>query len=354
MAGGGWDPSALPTRPGIYFRFISAAAAQIAGGARGIVAIPLKTYSGTAAAKTFYTIENEMTANDLFGADNIQSVKFALQGGAKEVLVYTLPASATTEDYAEMRAAFDTRPFNVFVFDGEYDPDEQAATKTWVAANRDEGKHFLVVIGGDADTDADPTAGNARSTLNADDYIVNLISGVVINGKSYTSAEFAPWVAGLIAGTPINRSTTYAAVPASDVTKRLTNSQIKAALAAGSLVLVHDGTRVRVEQGLVTSGKKIRAVRSRQAISTDITVTGADSYIGKIDNNADGQAALISAIKAYLERLEAANVLTGISVTLDPEHPSVGDSVFLAISYVEVDSMERIFLTITVGGGNDA
>lgn len=349
MAGGSWDPTALPDRPGLYINFKEAAAAQIKGGARGTVAIPLKAFTGgSAAAKTFYTIENETDALALFGAANIQSIKFALQGGAKEVLVYTLPASATAQDYADMRLAFDTRPFNVFVFDGEYSTTEQANTKTWVAASRSEGKHFMAVIGGNATTDADSTQGNARSTLNSDDYIVNLISGVTIDGTSYDSSKFAPWVAGLIAGTGINRSVTYAPAPVNDVTKRLTNSQIKAALQAGSFVLTHDGEKVKVEQGLTSSKRKIRSIRARQAVSTDVTKTASDAYIGKIDNNADGQAALISAVKAYLESLEVANVLTDIAVGLDPQYQSVGDSVYLAISYREVDSMERIFITINV------
>lgn len=348
MAGGSWDPTSLPTRPGLYINFVRAAAAQISGGARGTVAIPLLNYESTAKEKTFYTVESESKAIALFGEDNIRSIRFALSGGAKEVLVYTMPADPVAVDYAAMREAFDARPFNVFVFDGEYNATEQAATKTWVASNRDDGKHFIVVIGGDAISDADVTQGNARSTLNSDDYIVNLISGVSVGSDIFTSSEFAPWVAGLIAGTAINRSTTYALVPVDDVTKRLTNAQIKAALAAGSLVLVNDGEKVKVEQGLTTSKQKIRSIRARQAISTDITRTAADNYIGKLDNNKDGQATLIVAITAYLEQLAKSSVLTGPIVALDPQRPSVGDSVFLVISYAEVDSIERIFLTISI------
>ncbi|UQZ84016.1 Phage tail sheath protein [Paenibacillus konkukensis] len=349
MAGGSWDMTSLPVRPGLYINFKEAAAAQISGGARGIVALPLKTYTGgTAAAKTFYTVSTESDAIKLFGAANIQSIKFALQGGAKEVLVYTLPASAAAADYAAMRTAFDTRPFNVFVFDGEFSASEQAAVKTWVAASRDEGKHFMAVIGGDAASDADSAQGNARSALNSDMYIVNLISGVIADGTSYTSSQFAPYIAGLIAGTTINRSITYAPVGVTDVTKRLTNSQVKDALQAGSLVLVHDGEKVKVEQGLTASKQKIRSIRARQAVSTDITKTASDAYIGKIDNNEDGQAALISAVKAYLETLVAAGALADVSVSLDPQHASTGDSVYLLISYREIDSMERIFLTVTI------
>jgi hypothetical protein len=350
MAGGSWDITSLPTQPGLYINFVSAAAAQVKGGARGVVAIPLKAFvGGTAAATTFYTVDNETDAAALFGAANIASIKYALQGGAKEVLVYTLPASAVTADFAAARTAFDTRPFNVYVPDGEIVLAEQDLTKTWVAANRAAGKHFMAVFGAVAAADDQtPATGNARSVRLLDDYIVNLVSGAVIDGVAVASGKYAAYIAGLIAGTPINRSITYALAPVGDVNKRLTNAEINTALAAGSLAMINDGEKVKVVQGLTTSVKKIRAIRARQAISNDVTKTAADAYIGKIDNNADGQAALISAVKAYLETLEIANVLTGPVVILDPQRPSIGDSVYLAISYVEVDSMERIFLTINI------
>lgn len=350
MASGSWDPTALPNRPGLYINYVTAAVAQISGGQRGTVAIPLKALTGgTAAAKTFYTVTNETDATALFGAANIQSIKFALQGGAKEVLVYTLPATAVTQDYADMRTAYDTRPFNVFVFDGEVAAAEQDAVKTWVAASRADGKHFLAVFGCvTAADDQTPATGDTRSTRLLDDYCVNLVSGVNIGGTAHSSGKYASFIAGLIAGTAINRSITYALAPVDDVAKRMTNTEIRTALSKGSLVLVNDGEKVKVEQGLTTSIKKIRALRARQAISTDITKTASDAYIGKIDNNEDGQAALISGVKAYLETLEKSGVLASPSVALDPQYASVGDSVFLVVSYVEIDSMERIFLTINV------
>lgn len=350
MASGTWDPLSLPVRPGLYINFVNAAAAQIKGGPRGVVAIPLLTYTGgTAEEKKFYTVEDEATAIELFGSvANAESVILALRGGAKEVLVYTMPAAPVTEDYVTMRNEFETRPFNVFVFDGESVDTEHTATAAWVASNREEGKHFFFVAGGDATDDLDPAVGNARTTGFSDDYVINLINGVVIDGEEYSSAEFAPYIAGLIASTPINKSITYTQVKVDDVTKRLRNSEIKTALQAGSLVLVHDGEKVKIEQGLTTNKTKIRTISARQAVSTDIPKTAADSYIGKLDNNAAGQTALILAIKAYLERLERNNVLTDMTVELDPNEASVGDTVYLLISYREIDSMERIFLKIAV------
>jgi hypothetical protein len=350
VAGGSWEPTALPVAPGIYMNFVEAAAAAVSGGERGIVALGLLTYSGSAVAEKFYTIERESEAITLFGSANIGAINFALAGGASQVLVYTIPATPDADDYAAMRDRFDTQEFNVFVAQ-TYDTTEQVALKTWVAANRDEGKHFILVIGGNGTTDADPTAGNSRSTLNADDYIVNVINGGVVNGVSYSSSEYAPHIAGIIANARINESVTYAATSASDVTKRLTNPQRNAALTAGSLVLTNDGKRVKIEQGITTSGKKIRAIRARQAIITDITATGNESYIGKLSNNADGRATLIAAVTKYLETLADNSVLEAPIVTLDTQNPPSGDKVFLLISYVEIDSMERIFFTINVAGG---
>ncbi len=351
--GGTWDPISLPVRPGLYINFVEAAAAQIKGGARGTVGLPLFNYSGAEAGK-FYTVEKEAEAIAWFGPESVGPIRLILQGGAKEVLVYTVPpeeggGAVTSATYTSIRDVFGSRPFNVFVYPEEIPADERKATQLWCKDNReDEGKHFMTVFGGSVEDDKDPTIGNQRSTDLADDYAVNLLTGVEINGAVYSSAQYAPYIAGLIAGTGINKSITYTPVVATDVIKRLKNSEINAALQKGSLALVHDGEKVKVEQGLVTSKKKIRAMRARQAISTDIPKAAAEAYIGRLDNNADGQAALMSAVKAYLERLELNNVLTDIVVALDPDRPSSGDSVFLLIGFTEIDSMERIFLTIKV------
>lgn len=343
-----WDPTALPTIPGLYINFKNAAIAAITGGERGIVAMPLHTYSGTATAETFYTIEDEAQALTLFGLANIGPVKLVLQGGAKQVLIYTIPTTPDAADYIAMREAYEARPFNVFVWDIEPPTGENANVKTWLEANVTEKKLFMYVTGGSALDDATPATGNARSTTLAHDFIVNLTVGGTVGAVDYSSGEFAAYVAGAIAGSAINRSLTFAQVPLDDVNRRYRNSEVVSALAAGSLVLVHDGEKVKIESAVTTGGLKVRSARSRIAIATDVEKTARDNYIGKVNNDEDGQAALISAIKVYLETLETNGVLTDIVVTLDPLRASVGDQVFVAISYRELDSMERIFLTITV------
>lgn len=360
MANGGqWDEISPPIRPGLYLNFVEQALAQIVGGPRGVVGLPIFNYVGGAIETgKFYVVANEKEAQEQVGKANAGPITRVLAGGAAEVLIYAVPPAqipeASEHDYTAMRDAFEARPFNVFVYPGEVDSAEQDATVAWTASNRKEGKHFATVFGGTAEEDQDSAVGNARSIRLADAYVINLITGVVLgDGTELTSAEYAPYIAGLIAGTPINKSITYANVPVSDVTKRLRNSEINEALTSGSLVLVHDGRNVKIEQGITTKSDeiargKIRVMRARQAVATDIPATAKERYIGKIDNNPAGQVSLIAAIKAYLETLETNNVLMNPVVEPDPERESKGDCVFLSISYTEVDSMERIFLTINV------
>lgn len=355
--GGSWDASALPIRPGLYANFVKAAGLSIMGGARGIVAVPIFTYTGgKATSGKFYTVNSVPDGIDLVGNANATPITRILEGGAKEVLVYAVPAlgeGTTTEQYADMREAYSVQDFNVFVYPTVVDDAEQTATKAWVSACRSEGKHFTYVAGGDAESDADIATGNARSIALKDEYIVNLVTGVVLpNGTEVQSADYAPYVAGLIAGTPINKSTTYAELPVADVTLRLKNSQIETALTSGSLVIVKDGNKVRIEQGITTNSDatergKIRTTRAKQAVATDLPAAARDNYIGKIDNNPNGQASLIAAFKAYLETLAGENVLTDPRVALSPSFKSEGDKVFIDVSYEDLDSVERIFLTIT-------
>ena len=359
MANGGiFDPTSLPVRPGLYMRFVRAALAAINGGARGVVAIPAFTYAVSAKKGVFYTLESVADANELLGGTNAVPVKRVLEGGAKEVLVYTVPELIIPEtesvQFDALREAYSVQDFNVFVYPTVIKPVEQTSTKAWVADCRNEGKHFIYVAGGSAEDDADITAGNARSVLLKDEYIVNLVTGVVLaDGTEVQSGDYAAYIAGLIAGTAINKSITYAELPVADVTLRLKNSQVEDALISGSLVIVKDGNKVRIEQGITTDSNatergKIRTTRGKQAIATDIPAAARDSYIGKVDNNPNGQASLIAAIKAYMETLEKENVLMNPTVELDKQYKSEGDKVFLAVAYTPVDSMERIFLTITV------
>ena len=353
--GGTWTAGKKEVIPGIYTNIADAAAAAVTGGQRGIVAMPIFEYTGTAESGKFYTLDSIVEAKEIFGADKAKAIELAFTGGAKNVLAYAVPAKVLEADYDydAILAAFTTQNFNVFVYPVEQIAATEDKTKAWTIECREkEGKHFTYVVGGSVEDDKDPAKGNARSTRLKDDYVVNLINGIMTDGVELHSGKYAAHIAGIIAATPINKSITYKQVTAEDVNKRLKRSEQETALIAGSLVLVNDGVKVKILQGVTTNSSetkrgKIRAMRACQAIITDVSKTVEDNYIGKIDNNADGQAALISAIKAYLEMLENENVLTEPEVGLNPKYASVGDNVYLLVEYIDTDSMEHVYLTIS-------
>lgn len=354
MASGTWDGIEQKVLPGIYYKLDEAAAA-ITGGERGVVAIPVFKFTGSAKDNTFYTVESEKEAVDLFGADGAKPVVAVLAGGSMNALVYTAKTLDSAEpDYVTVRDVYEARDFNMFVYPSEVKAAEQDAFVAWLKRNREEGKHFLTVFGGTKTEDADPSIGNARSIRVKDDYVVNLVNGGIDGeGNELYSGIYAPYIAGKIAGTPINKSLTNAELPLADVNKRFKNSELREALKSGSLVLSNSGNSVIITQAITTSKAdskrgKIRRQSGAQAIFTDISTTVGRSYIGKVDNDEAGQTAIISAIKLYLEQLEKQSVLTDINVELDPNYVSEDDRIYVLIEYRELDSAEFVYLTINV------
>ena len=274
--------------------------------------------------------------------------------------------NVTAANYLDALDTFEPVLINVLVMDGLIDSDIQESIKSWVKRVREAGKEVIYVMGGSAEEDKTPETGNARSVAANHKAIVNVITGVKNAARSFSSAETACQVAGLIAGCPINKSITFKELEdVSDVSVLLTDTQIKAALRSGSLVLTRDmdpetyNISIKVEQGintLTTYGEnesdkfsKIRCIRTLDAIDYDTGYWAAKNVIGDLDNNADGQAALVSGIKKYLETLaESGAISPDFLSEVDKNFTSEGDTVYLNTQALTVDSIEKIFNSIYV------
>lgn len=276
----------------------------------------------------------------------------------------------TNADYVAALSAFETQDFHVLALDGVSDAALRASVVAWVKRMRSEGKGIIAVLGGSAadDTAADAVSkAVARSAAIDHEGVVNVGTGAVLNGQAYSSAQVAAWVAGLVAGQSLSQSTTYAASPFEDVTRRWTRSEQEQAVQGGVFLLVHDGRRVKVLRGvnsLVTlrdgqnkGWKKIRKIRVMDQINADLQRTAEDAYIGKVNNTEEGRLALIGAGKEYLRTLAQSNVIegTGYDVTLDPrfygsapQYTPEDDQVFLVWTADDTDVMEQIFGTFYV------
>lgn len=276
----------------------------------------------------------------------------------------------TPADYMAATVDFETRDFHVLTLDGVSDAALHTSLAAWLRRVREEGKGILLTLGGSTASDtADNAVEQAVQRSSSYDYegIIHVGSGAKLNGRSYSSAQVAAWVAGLIAGQSLKESATYAVSPFDDVTRRWTRAEQEAGVQGGVLLLVHDGRRVKVLRGvnsLVTlregqnkGWKKIRKIRVIDQINADLQRTAEDNYIGKVNNTEEGRLALISAGKQYLQTLALENVIesTGYDVALDPRFYGIApqfqpedDQVYLAWTADDTDVMEQIFGTFYV------
>lgn len=344
-------------RPGLYARFIEAAIAAIRVGSRSKVATikEVPATGGTAEAGKVYRITRLKEAEDLFGEDNVADIRYAIIGGASEVVIsaYAPAVDPETVDYGSALAALETYEFHVFY--GPQTTDSLFATEvqTWIVEMKNIGKNFVTVLGDDA-AEGDVEAIKTNITQFVDDETVVYVAngGVEADGNVINSELYTSYVAGLIAGAGLAESITYKTVPFAEPSFRYGILAIKDLLKAGALVTTIDGDDVRIEQGLtlgVAPFHKIRTVRAKQAMLDDIDRAVKKSYIGKITNGPEGQIAVINAVKVYLQTLANSYVISDVfTVELDPDYPSVGDELYLKLSVRFLDSIEYIYLTVVV------
>lgn len=337
-------------RPGLYVRFIEKAIAAIGLGARAKVATLKTIYSGTAAANQVYRITSMDQAFTLFGEANTKDIEFIFGGGASEVVVVTAPVSALPADIATALTVLETYEFHVFVAQPGI-ATLAASAFTWMKTSRDNGKNFIGVF---ASTGLETVTDVKAEALGFnDEYAVFVANGVKDNEGVVIDAElYSCYIAGLIAGTPLDGSLTYHEVPFTETVTRYRSLEIQELLAAGILVTAMDGDQPRIEQGL-TMGEnqfsKIRTVRAKQAMIDDIDKAVNDNYVGKITNSPDGQIAVINAIKTYLTTLAAGQIISPVFIVeLDKIVPSVGSELYINISVKFLDSIEYVYLTITL------
>lgn len=272
----------------------------------------------------------------------------ALAATAGAPLVGGANGSVTAQEYLDYLSAVEVLEVNTIGL-----PATDAATKgvfvSFVKRLReDEGKKIQVVV----------------ENYPAADYegVISVKNGVILTDRTVlTAAQAVAWVAGATAGAQMNESLTYAAYDdAVDVTPKYTNSQIIAALQAGEILFTGSGGKAVVEQDINTlhtfspeKGKafaKNRVLRVLDGINNDFRQIFADFYTGKISNNGDGRNLLKNEYSTYLETLQGIEAIQNFDAQKDLT-VSAGadlDAVTSELYVQPVDSMEKLYLTITV------
>jgi hypothetical protein len=350
--------------PSVNIAFKEAGITAVARGDRGIVALILKdsTNNGlikmddvTEIPKTLSTYNQKQLSDAWIGY-----IKVPLQ-----VIAYVEPI--TSIDYAEAMHALESEVWDYVAVPG-IDSADITTISTWVKGLRDNKDIRIKVI-------LPHATGDHEGIINLD------TDDIIVGTSTYDAKDYCARIAGLIAGTPLKMSATYAVLPEVTDVPHMTKTEFNTAIDAGKFVLINDGKKVKVARAvnsLVTTTsdkgkdfKKIKLVDIMDQIHNDIYSTVEDSYIGKFPNDYDDKCLLITAINGYCDSLVADKLIdSSYSIYIDTDSNKVylkaqgtdvssmtikqlkeantGDSVLLAGKMTILDAIEDFALNIGI------
>lgn len=301
------------TAPNISVTFTELGVSAISRGGKGTVAIIVRDANQVEP----FAISMAFQIPATLGKENQNYISRAFTGyinPPKKVLVYVAPEE-DDENLSAALAWMATQDFDYLVGPADCSAEEAQAIARWVKSMRAAAcvKYKAVL-----------------PSCAADHYaIVNFTGeGMTDGGETYTAAGYCSRIAGILAGTPMSISATYAPLPELTDVKRLSREEQDEAVGKGELILVWDGRKVKTSRavnsfvttvdGMGDSFKKIKLVECMDLIRTDVTATAEDSYIGKYANTYDNKLLLITAIRSYFQGLERDSLVQpGYTVDID-------------------------------------
>ena len=263
----------------------------------------------------------------------------ALTGGADG----TVEATA----YSAFLSVIEPYDFDILIYDGT-DSTVLTAMQSFVKRLADENGQYCQLV--------------AAGMTNPDSrFVIDNETGVTLSdGTELTKQQVCWWLGGAQAGAQYNQSLTYAAYPdAVTVSPVLTNAQAVAAINAGQFTLFAEDNVVKVEtdiNSLVTYTQDIgkvyrknRVIRLCNTIANDIYQQFAANYIGIVNNNDAGRSQFRAAIVGYMIDLQGEQAIQNFSsddVEVLPGNDI--DSIVVNLAIQAVDSVEKIYMTVTV------
>lgn len=292
--------------------------------------------------QTAKTVE-DLTANDWV----TWSGTGALAANAGTPLATGADGTVAASDYSEFLTAIEPYKFDVLLYDGTDTTVQDAMVAFVKRLSEEEGMYTQLVAAGLTNPDSR--------------FVVNVMSGVTLSdGTALTPQQTVWWAGGALAGAQYNESLTYASYPSAvDVSPKLTNSGYEQALSDGQFVLFADDGVVKVEQdinSLVTYTTDItepyhknRVMRLLNTIANDIYQQFSDGYIGVVNNNEAGRMQFKAAIVGYLLTIQANNGIQNFDAEDVEVLPGEDiDAIVVNLAITPVDSVEKIYVTITV------
>lgn len=262
--------------------------------------------------------------------------------------------SITNESYIKALEEFERYTIDSFVLDSINDEILQETVKAWVVKNKEQGNDFTYFTGGKENQSISEI--NEKSKSFNHENIVNLGNSGIYEGIKYTPAEVSVYFASLAASQNIKGSICNAKTIFEDVEPKLSPTEVKACLAAGTLVLDTDDKDVVVVDDVNTfklysdeKDKRLGFIRLNNIlnrINKDTALKRKD-FVGQNANDDSSQVNVICALKQYFETLITEGVFSEINVEIDTElqAKAEADEFFWKWDAVYVDTMKRIYGT---------
>lgn len=349
-------------------------AAKVAAKNNGIVALILK--DTVPATNPIVMNSSDDIPTTGLTADNIAEITRAWIGYTDEsgnvnkpakVIAYVIATDTT--DYTTVENYLETIKWDYVVFPAIGDA-ETTAFATWIKGCRDTKDLKVKAV-------LPHTVGDHEGIINFD------TDDIKVSSNTYTAAQYCSRLAGILAGTPLSQSATYAVLDEVDDVPHHTKTELNTLIDAGKLVLMNDGEKVKIARAINslttvtadkgTDWKKIKIVSIMDQIYQDVKKTYEDYYVGKVPNDYDDKCILITAVNSYLETLENKRWLdkegtnsVGIDTDAqktyldsnnidissmkdqDIKEANTGSNVYLSGSVKILDAMEDLALTFAM------
>ena len=350
--------------PSVNIVFKQEGMTAIERGERGIVALVLKDTKALGG----HTVYDITDCPEELSEANRRYVIDALIGNTNAPLRVELFVLGAEGEVVEALNYFENTKFD-YICSPSFTSEDNTEVSTWVKALRDnEGVMVKAVL---ANTEADHEG------------IINFATdNIVTEHKTYTTVEFTPRIAGLIAGTSLKIATTYANIPEIISVPYEKKNATAEKVGEGKLVIFKQSGEYRIARGvnsLTTTSEvkgeafqKIKLVDIMDLMTNDIRQTCHKSYIGKYANSYDNKCILMTAIEGYLDQLVMDGLIErdSVKVEIDMEAQkaylkSIGinisemreqeikeyntrDKVFIAIKCKILDAIEEINLRVFI------
>lgn len=244
--------------------------------------------------------------------------------------------------------------FNTICVDTE-DTSVHALVAAFLNRIYQQGQFGIAVLTGDQSGTL-ATRMSEAAAFNAWNVVYPINASAKIGDTTISGYPVAAFIAGLIASTPANRSITHSVLSHyTELGEAMTNSQIEAAEQSGCVVLsTNSAGAVWCDNAITTlitpdadhdaGWKKIRRVRTRFELMYRAN-TVADQLVGKVDNDINGRATIITNIQGICNDMINEGKLQYANVTESTTIEATGDTCGFDIDVIDLDSAEHIYLT---------